>query len=192
MMSAFPLQATCSAASSSFNSASSSQLSRVPGGDPPLHRVRLLLLQILLVLLLYRIHVWRYERLLHGVEGAASSSTSLSAYRCFLSGLVSSSLHWGQAVILSEEQELMMCCSLHNASMPLPGTPGAGEVSGQPPNLGCGCEAMPQLMFGGAVCGAWVDWNWKDKCGKTPFYLALFMGRLDCGDHGASDRIGPH
>ena len=122
MMSAFPLQATCSAASSSFNSASSSQLSRVPGGDPPLHRVRLLLLQILLVLLLYRIHVWRYERLLHGVEGAASSSTSLSAYRCFLSGLVSSSLHWGQAVILSEEQELMMCCSLHNASMPLPGT----------------------------------------------------------------------
>ena len=115
MMSAFPLQATCSAASSSFNSASSSQLSRVPGGDPPLHRVRLLLLQILLVLLLYRIHVWRYERLLHGVEGA------------------------------------------NNASMPLPGTPGAGEVSGQPPNLGCGCEAMPQLMFGGAVCGAGLE-----------------------------------
>ena len=45
---------------------------------------------------------------------------------------------------------------------------------------------MPQLMFGGAVLGAWVDWNWKDNCGKTPFYLALFMGRLDCGDHGAS------
>ena len=46
---------------------------------------------------------------------------------------------------------------------------------------------MPQLMFGGAVLGAWVDWNWKDNCGKTPFYLALFMGRLDCGDHGASE-----
>ena len=42
---------------------------------------------------------------------------------------------------------------------------------------------MPQLMFGGAVLGAWVDWNWKDNCGKTPFYLALFMGRLNCGYH---------
>ena len=21
--------------------------------------------------------------------------------------------------------------------------------------------------------GAWVDWNWKDNCGKNPFYLAL-------------------
>ena len=52
--------------------------------------------------------------------------------------------------------------------------------------------AMPKLMFGGAVLGAWVDWNWKDNCGKTPFYLAFFMGRSDCGDHGASDRIGPH